>query len=552
MKGKKILVLLLVSMSLMGMIIPMSLAGCRALESESSSEDPTPSDGFDDLTIKTDPAVPPTGDVEPEPDENVDVNLTTESTAMDEAYLNVSAIKWNGEPVRGLEPSNPGTWVFDVSDNGHKATSLLNNVKYFPPGTEVTWSVYLVNYTHRLEYTSQNYSYEVSGAWHYNNSYEDAFYRNIDMDISPKLPPNAYDEVTLTLQSRYDDVEIGQAILDMSYKNETMEGEGSLPFRNVDPVKGIKQVTIPGYPAGTKVEFSIRAWDDPDDSSREIESDEYNYTVSWGNTWEFKSFDENIDLSTDPEGVADRVTKTEVGIGESVNITIESKDSETPINTAVLEYELKGEGIEPQEGQDVFNKISSTKWYYEIDGQPPGIEIEFRVRAYDIMREDIVSHSYGYEVSRIPVDTPDEVTFFYVTVFDGDENEYVRGAEVTIQNDTWIWEGETNAAGFAYPSEMNSLQPKYLHYGTYNITVEYEGATKNLIYDLTPESDDTVEVEFNPSEEVDPTYAEAVEMPPYYLLGLSITAGAAGVMGILLYKFRKDKDKKEGLAAGGG
>ncbi|MEF8874249.1 MAG: hypothetical protein V5A88_06205 [Candidatus Thermoplasmatota archaeon] len=545
---KKILISLLIGMMVLGLTIPM---GGMIASSASSSEDPQ-GDGFEDLTIETDPAVPPSGELEPESDKNINVNLTTESTRMDEAYLNVSAIKWNGKPVKGLDPSNPGTWVFEISENGYHATSLLNNLKYFDPGTKVTWNVYVVNYTQHLKYASQNYSYEVKGAWHYNNSYEDTFYRNLEMDMSPELPPNAYDPVTITLQSRYDDVEIGQAMLDLRYeKNESIKDNGTMLFRNIDPVEGIEQVTIPGLPAGTRVDFSIRAWDHPDDDTREIESEKFNYTVSWGNTWDFRSFEENIELTTDPEGVGDSVTETSVDIGESVNITIESKDSEVPIKTAVLEYKVGGEGIKTQEGQDVFTKITSTKWYYEIDGQPPGIEIEFQVRAYDIMRDDIVSPKYNYDVSRVPKETPEEVTFFYVTVFDGDANEYVGGANITIKNETWIWEGKTNGAGFAYPTEMNSLQPRYLHYGTYNITVEYQGATKNIKYDLTPEGDETVEVEFNPSEEEDPMYAESIEMPPYYLMGLVITAGLSGIVAFLVYKFRKGKNEDEGLAVGG-
>ncbi len=544
---KKIFTSLLIGITVIGLSLPMGFLG---VNSGSSCED-ADIEAFDDLTIETDPAIPPTGDIEPESDENVNVNLTTESTGMDEAYLNVSAIGWDGEPVSGLDPSEPGTWRFEISDDGHEATSLLNNVKYFPPGTVVTWNVYLINYTQHMTYASQNYSYEVSGAWHYNNSYEDAFYRNVEMDISPELPPNAWDPVTITIQSRYDDVEIAHAILDMSYENETMEGEGSLPFRNVDPVEGIEQVTIPGYPAGTRIDFSIRAWDDPDDSSREIRSKDFNYTVSWGNTWEFMGFEDNIELTTDPDGVADRVTETIVDIGESVNITIESKDSEVPIEMAVIEYKVGAEGVEAQEGQDIFNEISSTKWYYEIDGLAPGIKVEFQIRAYDVMRDDIVSSIYRYEVSQIPLEIPEEVTFFYITVFDGEKNEYVPGADVTIKNETWIWEGQTNAMGIAYPTEMNTLQPRYIHYGTYNITVEYEGVSKNFKYELTPESDDTVEVVFNPSEEEDPMYADPVEMPPYYLLGLVIATGSAGVVGFVLYKFRKGKDKKKGLALEG-
>ncbi len=519
--------------------------------SGSYEEEPT---DFQDVTIKTDPAIPPSGEMEPGTDENVEVTVETSKT-IDEASLNVSAIKWNGDPVRGLEPSEPARWEFDISDDGYSAISLLNNIKYFPPGTEVTWNVYLLNYADQSTYTSENFTYEVKGAWEYNsseaveNGYENAFQANIDMDISPEIPPNAYDPVDITLQSSYDGVEIGEAILEIHYENETVDEEGSLPFRNVDPIKGIEEVTVPGLPAGTEVEFTISAWDDPEDTRREIKSETYNYTVKWGNTWESSIFEDNVGLATDPEEVTEE--DSIVGIGNSVNITIESKDTEVPIKTAIIEYEIGGRGIETQEGQDRFNEISSTKWYYKIPGQPPGLEITFRVKAYDIMKRDIVSQDYNYVVAEKERDPKEAMTFFYVTVFDGDKNEYVSDVDVTIKNETWIWEGKTNPSGFAYPTKMNSLEPKYLHYGTYNITVEYDGMTKNTKYELSPQSDDTVEVEFNPTEEKEYTYASPVENPPYYLIGLTVTAGLAGAVGYLLYHLRKDVNKQSGLAEGG-
>ncbi len=546
---KRVLTLYLAVMMLIGLVIPLAGFVTSAGPSSESAE----LTGFHDVEIEADPPIRPTGIYRPATDENVDITVTTGSTGIDEARLNVSAIRWGGQPVPGLDPSNPGVWSFDISEDGYEATSFLNNVKYFPPGTEVTWNVYLLNYSQPARYSSVNYTYEVRGAWRYNNSFEDAFERNLDMSISPDLPPNAYDPVTITLESEYDDVEIGQAILDLSYRGDE-SGDGSLPFRNVDPIKGIEEVTIPGFAANTEVDFSIRAWDDPDDASREIESDVYNYTVAAGNIFDEGSFEDNIEITTDPEGVADRETETEVGFGEPVNITIRSRDPQLPIQNAAIEFELDARGMEPQEGVDEFNEISSTEWYYEIDGQAPGVEVKFRIRAFDIMSVDwedgIVSLDYTYTVSEDPPDAPEEMTYFYVTVFDGEKNEYVSGAHVTIQNETWIWEGHTNVQGAAWPTVGDTLAPREIYYGTYEVTVEYEGLTQNKTFELEP-GDDQVDFVFNPAEDPERIiFASPVEMPPYYLIGLCVSSGLAGMIGYLFYNYRRDKDERKGLAAG--
>jgi len=552
---KRQLSLFLIAVIFISLTLPFSSLSRGGLSGgEDTSEEKFT--GFENVTIKTNPAVEPYGEVQQPPsDENVNVTVETD-IEMNEAYLNVSAREWDGEPVEGFEPSDPGIWTFDISGDGYSATSLLNNIKYFPPGTDVEWKVELVNWAEDATYTSDTFEYEVKGAWPYNHSeaeespdFENAFDANIDWDLSPELPPNAWDPVTITLQSRYEDVEIGQAILELEYENETMQEDGSLPSRTVDPTEGIEQVTIPGLPENTHVEFNLTAWDDQDDDRRAIRSADFNYTVAGGNTWRSDDFAENIDLSTTPDVTGE---DAEVNMGEPVNITIKSENSDVPIETAVFEYEIGGTGVETQEGQDIFNEIMSTEWYYEMPGMPPGIEIDFRVRAYDIMRREIVSQSYSYIVEEEEVEAPDEMTFFYVTVFDGEKNEYVGGAHITIQNETWIWEGKTNPSGFAYPTKMNSPEPIFLHYGEYDITVEYDGMTKNRTFELSPQSDDTIEFEFNPTEDrEDPVYAAPVENPPYYLIGLAITSGLAGVVGYLVYRFRKDVNKKSGLAEGG-
>ncbi|MBS3817716.1 MAG: hypothetical protein KGY76_09170, partial [Candidatus Thermoplasmatota archaeon] len=75
---------------------------------------------------------------------------------------------------------------------------------------------------------------------------------------------------------------------------------------------------------------------------------------------------------------------------------------------------------------------------------------------------------------------------------------------------------------------------------------------KNIKYELSPGSDETVRIDFNPSDKRrEGVYADPIEMPPYYLIGLTVTASLAGAVGFSLYYLRKGQDESEGLAVGG-
>ncbi len=489
------------------------------------------------IEIITDPPIPPYGDANPAKGQNVNITIKSKNNQKIElAYITVYAYNWDGTDNPSCSKQHPGNWTFKrISDT--EMYIIINNYKYFPPGSTVYWRITAFNYSGNItKLISPWYSYTVGGAWPYHN-FDDCVDIIMQPDVINGEPVLAGDPVHIELDSSKCGVKIGYALLHLKIKNETGTYEGAIQFFPKNSYHPKLMYDIPGYPAGWKVEFWIEVWDDPNDDRRKLISEKYSYVVQPGHSWPpDSSFYDNIDIYFNPP-------LDEVKLGDEVNITIISKNKSIPITYAFIDYEIGIMGTnQSQTGKDAFTKITSTKWYYVIPPLSPGVYIKFKVIAYDAWLNPIISDTYSYQIEAKEFVSGGTLAWFYVAVFDYSIPGYVAGAKVVIENDTWKCVTYTNFAGFCYPNETGSSEVHYLHFGTYKVTVYYNGMVKTVIYNLSMESleeNPTLTIEFNsPNEPVQ--YARSVP-PQYFTLIVSYLVMAVVLVVVVMYDIKRRK-----------
>ncbi|MCX8173817.1 MAG: hypothetical protein N3F63_04325 [Thermoplasmata archaeon] len=500
------------------------------------------------------PAIPPAGTLMPEKNQNINVTVRIRNytTMLDSAVINItSALYWDGRKIPNM---NPGIFSFRRIDD-YSGYCIINNAKYFPAGSQVWWRIEVTNYTSTPSTLVSNiYYYKVQGAWPYNNTVEEAFEKCIHVIATPDVingaAPNAYDSVSITIDSTKSGIKIGTAYMNLTVKEGSQVYKyNNWPFAPEDSFTMKLTSPIPGYLPETVITFYIVAFDDSKDASRSLQSRNYTYTVSKNNTWQYPKFEQNIIIRTSPDVI--ETPNSTVSAGEPVNVTIISRISNVSIYAAYIEYTLSAEGLEPSTGVDVFERINSTTWYYVIDGLPPGISVKFRIKAYDILLNLTVSKEYNYTVN-YTVSTPGGKTlsWFYVVVLNYDRNDrvykYVKDAEVKIYNETWDCNTRTNVMGFAYPNVTGGTDLQMLYMGNYTVEVTYNGITKTVFYELTNESNKTITFLFNEPDKP-PVYAEINMFSENYLpVAISLVVIACITVPISWYfRYRRKKTEEE-------
>lgn len=490
------------------------------------------------IEVVTDPPVPPYGDSNPMKEQNVNVTIRSKNNQKIElAYITVYAYNWDGSKNPSCPPERPGNWTFRrISDS--EMYVIINNYKYFPPGSTVYWRITAYNYTGNItKLVSPWYSYVVGGAWPY-HSFEECIDVYIFPDILNGEVVLAGDSVDVQLDSSKCGIKIGYAMLHLRVKNETGTYDGAIQFIPKNSFTPKLMYKIPGYPAGWRVEFWIEAWDDPNDDRRKLVSQKFSYVVQPGYGWPAHSdFYDNIEIYFKP-------ALDEVKLGDEVNITIISKNSSVPIRAAFIEYEVGIKNLnQSQSGRDIFSKISSVQWYYLIPPLSPGVYIRFRVVAYDVWLNPIISDLYSYEISPKEFSAGGSLAWFYVAVFDHKIPGYVAGVKVVIENETWKCITYTNIAGFCYPNKSGSSEVQYLYFGEYKITAYYKNMVKSVIYNLNLESlkkNPTITIEFNsPDEPI--TYARSI---PVRYSDLILTYVIIAIVMVLVLMYDLSRRKK--------
>ncbi|MEM4161221.1 MAG: hypothetical protein QW531_04485, partial [Thermoplasmata archaeon] len=244
------------------------------------------------------PAIPPVGNSMPEKNQNINVTvrIKNEIAVLDVAVINItSAVYWDGRKIPNM---NPGIFTFRRIDD-YSGYCVINNAKYFPPGSQVWWRIEVTNYSSTpATLVSPIYYYKVQGAWPYNNTVEDAFEKCIDIigepDVINGAAPNAYDPVSLTIDSTKCGIKIGTAYLNFTVKEGSQVYRyNNWPFTPENSFRMKLTSPIPGYLPETVITFYIVAFDDSRDASRALQSKNYTYIVSKNNTWQYPKFEQN-------------------------------------------------------------------------------------------------------------------------------------------------------------------------------------------------------------------------------------------------------------------
>jgi hypothetical protein len=230
----------------------------------------------------------------------------------------------------------------------------------------------------------------------------------------------------------------------------------------------------------------------------------HTYKVSRNNTWKFPPpdgrFNDNIIITSTPNAIEEPVIDEEFEDPEGgtieVNVTIVSKYPEVTIKWALLWFRVRykdGTDTKWTTSANVpFKSINTTHLYAIIPKFPARIEegrVYFYVKAWDVAEQILTSEAdpeddaigpkdpYSYRIPPAPDPGMRNVTFFFVSVYDGGKTpRYQKGVNVTFENESGIiCETQTDDTGFCYPHEEGSRQIIWLDYHqNITITIEYE------------------------------------------------------------------------------
>ncbi len=442
------------------------------------------------------------------------------------AMINVTNVLWCGTPW--YDEFDDTVWYRNGTDDPFFERVSPHEVKLhiwseipdedrdgyqFPPGCRVDFDLYVGNKTtdedgrwvnRYLE--SQTYQYHVSGAFPHSplNSPDaeegELFEENIELDFYPE-EPNIRQDVEVEIKSR-SDVKIDRASLMLEaihhhegtneyyqyfFQPEAEEWPSENATTTIDAEEFHKYDIDAGE--GTEIIFHVSA---RDPHGNEVVSHDHSYNVVSLGTWNYPGqFERNIELTTDPDVTGHEPT---VSRGESVEVTIESEDENVPIENAYLYYNITNmwHGV-PYQGQWQMRQESPTKWVYEIPAQQPEVNVEFYIRAWDIGDSMIESEKYSYSIEEMP-DEPDEhqeLSVFYVTVYDAEMGQYVRDVRVVMRNRTFRAVRPTDETGITFPNQTGAPDtPQFLTIGeTYTIRVYYQFEDGN-------ETREEVEIDF--------------------------------------------------------
>ncbi|MFP4608099.1 MAG: hypothetical protein ACOCTR_03240 [Candidatus Natronoplasma sp.] len=404
------------------------------------------------------------------------------------AMINVTNVLWDGSPWyaeyddtvwrrngtmdKFYERVNPyqvklHIWSEVPDDEGYQ----------FPPGCHVSFHLYVGNKTREegvwvnRYFESEKYHYNVTGAFPHrpiDTPEEELFEKNMKLDYNPH-EPSTRDDVKVNITSK-SDININRATLQL----EAVYPNGTKDYYQYFFTPANENETWPEHSAvatikeedgwhdipETNIIFNVEA---RDPHGNKITSNNYSYNVEDVASWKYPGqFDPNIELNTNPDVSSYNTT---VPRNAGVEVTIESRDDNIPIENAYLFYNISNtwHGV-PYKGQWQMEQEGPVKWSYEIPAQDPEVQVEFFIRAWDLNGNMIESDKYLYTIEEEP-EEPEErgQSIFYVTVYDAELDRHLPDVRVEMGNYSWETTTYTDLSGRCYPNITGDrYTPQYL------------------------------------------------------------------------------------------
>jgi SpoVK/Ycf46/Vps4 family AAA+-type ATPase len=304
--------------------------------------------------------------------------------------------------------------------------------------------------------------------------WQGSFQSNLILDFEPESPDNL-EPVNVTISSINSTQQINSAFLYCNFTRDGAQTEGGYIFAYANSDKTEMFCLIPGYQntGGTFVNFHVEAYDEV---NYPISSQIHSYTVAKNGSWPSSSFEENVQVVIEPESPKPY---------QEVKITIQSRFSDVPIESAEISWQIDTPGKALRNGLASFFSQSSTSMNATIPGYEGDSNVTFTITAYDQYYASMTSPSYRYTVGK------SNITFVYdmvIEVVDDYLKSPAEGATVTITNESGIvYTGLTTSQGLL-------MTPVMFHFGEYTVEVEYN--SKIQTRDLTIPYEDNNQITF--------------------------------------------------------
>lgn len=428
--------------------------------------------------------------------------------------LNVTGTLWNGDPYYSpydadvWHSNNPSqlwsgpthvttnksgyTWWYNVSITAKASNGAPN----FYPGMTVNWWIALTfnnsgSYTH---VEGPHFRFTYAGAWPYSPfpgsgqfAGGSATFEDVNLTVAPRSP-NWNDSVQLILNTTQADV-LSNATIASAYVDLTETApsglliqKGTIPFQASVLASGFGVVTAPAkIPAsyaqveGAIVTYSLTIYDVAND---QLVTPSTSYTVGGNGSFLSGIFVDDLDLESTPSSVVALSPLAILNPGQTVNLTLTSRNTGTAISAAEVIYNVSY----PLLHEHVtivapFYRQSSTIFTGQVPGLPIGSFVNFTVDAWDFNERLEISQVVGYltpDFSTYAPLVPGNSTFFYVFVYDNGTHQWVTGARVQIMGPGGFFNSLGNTTfGVSYPNETRSLYTPLLvpANASYNIQI---------------------------------------------------------------------------------
>lgn len=454
----------------------------------------------------------------------VTVSPSSSAITLNQVVLTVWAQIWNSTTDPTLPPSLPGTWNLPIVNGS--ASGLLNDEKYFPPGTTVYFNLTIVfSNSSGVDQTvyspcpmgnlpstanaAPTWEYLVSGGWPSTTvgGFQSAIKITATPNVFAGVQPGPEQAVVFKLNSVLGNpIGVAYIYYNISYY-DNLTGATSAPTPpngggTFTPVNtSSESVSVGPYPNPgnyTTIHFYIVAYEDWSGGVvNMIQSSNYTYVVGTGGTWcnAKQPFSSYLTVSTStgsypdaaPSGAYALITYIDPNTGlpanpgldplSAVNVTLNTVSANTTISYANVFFNVTYQHAKQPQSHVPMNRLNATSqytgdltqqqslanWNPSVLGPfPPGVQVSFYVVAADLLGCTIQSPVYEFHTNMTGSPVVNDRTYFWVAAYDVGKNTYASGAQVTFSNATWVDHTQTSLLGFAYPNVTGSNAPAYL------------------------------------------------------------------------------------------
>jgi hypothetical protein len=430
------------------------------------------------------------------------------------ATLNIWATSWPGgtlgAPVSGFDPSTvaQGSDVHSmvVGTNNETASYFFNIIKYFFPGTSVSfnlevestvgspgkiWSNATINVTQSypsgfIDYPS--WEVDVNSPWS-SPYFQSDIAVSTDPNVlsTPAYDPNPGQSPTVTLTSisptggtppaipdALIQYTISQYLKGIGVTNSSYSGSFS-PDNST-----VMTFTFPQPFPGSQITFNITGrlpWQGGSTFIDPIISHpfEFNWSTK-GGWWQPTSpLEANTQFTSSPNVLS--TVATHLPTGTRVNLTIHEPIENVTISSSVVNFEFNDHNA-TYIGSIPMLRLDANTTYVVLPGLPANASLTFSVTAKDYYDDPVVSGNYTYvengSLAQVPGSTQG---LFFVEVYDVGARTLVSAVNFTVQNDTWSQNTTTSPMGFGQILSLGSSTYVFLNDGTYIVTVRVFGET---------------------------------------------------------------------------